>query len=105
VTHVAERLLADAERRSLEARRQETLAIRDDIQERLSRLEWRVQLSRESMTRAQEHVMRAYALQHFTRSGGTRSFFERLWPATYEDVLNDLPRENAAHRSDPASNL
>jgi hypothetical protein len=102
---VMERLIEAAERRSLAARREAALVVRDDIRQRLAKLESRIQLSRESMTRAQEHVMRAYALQHFTRSGGTRSFFERLWPATYEDVLNDLPRENAAHRSDPASNL
>lgn len=81
------RLIDLAERRSLEARREETLAIREDIQERLTRLEWRVQLSRESMARAQEHVMRAYALQSFVRMGGTRSFFERLWPDAYEEAL------------------
>lgn len=80
-------LLGAAERRSLEARRAETLAIREDIHERLNRLEWRVQLSRESMARAQEHVMRAYALQSFTRLGGTKSFFERLWPDVYEEAL------------------
>jgi hypothetical protein len=80
-------LLAAAERRSLDAKREETLAIREDIRARLSRLEWRLQLSRESMARAQEHVMRAYALRSFTRLGGTKSFFERLWPDAYEEAL------------------
>lgn len=89
LAHAVQRLLALAERRSLEARREETLAIREDIHERLTRLEWRVQLSRESMARAQEHVMRAYALQSFTRLGGTKSFFERLWPEAYEEALRE----------------
>jgi len=101
VAHVVKRLLDDAERRSLEARRQETLAIRDDIRERLNRLEWRVQLSRESMARAQEHVMRAYALSSFTRLGGTKSFFERLWPDTYEEAL----RHDGERPSTPPESL
>jgi hypothetical protein len=99
VAHAVQRLLADAERRSLDARREETLAIRDDIRERLNRLEWRVQLSRESMARAQEHVMRAYALSSFTRLGGTKSFFERLWPDTYEEALRHDRGGSPAHGS------
>ncbi|MGE5525844.1 MAG: hypothetical protein ACM3SS_19175 [Rhodospirillaceae bacterium] len=87
LSQTLERLIEAAERRSLEARREETIAIREDVQRRLRRLEWRTQLSRESMARAQEHVMRAYALQTFTRLGGTRSFFERMWPEIYEEAL------------------
>ncbi len=87
LTHAVQQLLDAAERRSLEARHEESLAIRNDIQERLARLEWRVQLSRESMARAQEHVLRAYALRDFIHRGGTKSFFERYWPDTYEEAV------------------
>jgi hypothetical protein len=97
VTHVVQRLLADSERCSLDARREETVAIRDDIRERLNRLEWCVQLSRESMAHAQEHVMRAYALSGFTRLGGTKSFFERLGPDTYEEALRHDREGSPAH--------
>jgi len=92
----ARRLLMLAERRSLEARREQTLVIREVIQERFARLEWRLQLSRQSMARAQEHVIRGYAMQEFTRRGGTKSFFERMWPDAYEDALRHDPTPQAA---------
>lgn len=83
------RLLAHAERRSLEARSIEARAVQRDIAERLARLEHRVQLSRQSLARAQEHVMRALAIREFLKSGGTRALFERYWSDTFEHALRD----------------
>lgn len=87
VAGVIQQLLLLAERRSLEARRIEALAVQDDIAERLERLEQRMQLSRQSLARTQEHIMRAHAVREFERCGGTKSFFERLWPDTFEEAL------------------
>lgn len=89
VQSAIQRLLSVAEQRSLEARRMEALAVHRDITDRLASLEQRVQLSRQSLARAQEHVMRARAMLEFLRCGGTKAFFERYWPDTFEDALRD----------------
>lgn len=91
---VIARLLAQAELRSIEARSLEARAVQHDIAERLSRLERRVHLSRQSLARAQEHVMRALAIREFLKGGGTRALFERYWSDTFEHALRDsyVPR-------------
>ncbi len=80
-------MLAIAERRGLAARAEEARAIAMDLTTRLSELEERVSLSRQSLARAQEHVMRAYALRAFEASGGTRACFDRYWPETFDEML------------------
>lgn len=89
VAAVIQRLLSHAQQRSLEARRMEALAVQTDITERLAVLERRVLLSRQSLARAQEHVMRALAIREFLHSGGTKAHFERYWADTFEDALRD----------------
>lgn len=80
-------LLTAAERRNMLAYSEEVKAISEEIRGRLALLEQRVNLSRQSLARAQEHVVRAVALRTFCASGGTRSHFENIWPDVFESAL------------------
>lgn len=80
-------LMAATERRNTHARAEEARTVSDEIRGRLATLEHRVHLSRQSLARAQEHVVRAIALKAFCASGGTRSHFENVWPDVFESAL------------------
>jgi CheY-like chemotaxis protein len=86
---VIEGLLTAAEERSLDARVAETGVIARELNSRLADLSRRVLLSKQSLARAQEHVMRAHALRTFAELGGSRSLFDRYWPETFESTLRD----------------
>lgn len=86
---VIEYLLNAAEERSLDARVAETSVIARELNTRLGDLSRRVLLSKESLARAQEHVMRAHALRTFSEYGGTRSLFDRYWPEVFESTLRE----------------
>jgi DNA-binding response OmpR family regulator len=86
---VIEYLLNAAEERSLDARVAETNAIAGELNTRLADLSRRVLLSKQSLARAQEHVMRAHALRTFSEYGGTRSLFDRYWPEIFESTLRE----------------
>jgi DNA-binding response OmpR family regulator len=100
---IIEHLLNAAEDRSLDARVAETNIIAGELNTRLADLSRRVMLSKQSLARAQEHVMRAYALRTFAEYGGTRSLFDRYWPETFESTLRasygaqpqDMPGERS----------
>jgi hypothetical protein len=82
-----DRLLLLAGERGLEARKFAVAHVTEEISERLAHIEQKIYLSRQSFARVQEHVMRAQAMRQFHRYGGTRAFFDRLWPDIFEEAL------------------
>lgn len=84
---VMDTLLGYAAQRALNARVEEASAISRELHTRLADLSRRVLLSRQSLARAQEHVMRAYGLRAFTSAGGTPASFEQLWSDTFDHML------------------
>ncbi|HWI14529.1 MAG TPA: hypothetical protein VNT02_09760, partial [Burkholderiales bacterium] len=87
ILHAISSLMSATERRNAHARTEAARTVSNEIHGRLAALEHRVHLSRQSLARAQEHVMRAIALRSFTSSGGTRSDFENVWLEVFESAL------------------
>ena len=80
-------LLRGAEARSLEARVAEIKAVRNSIQDYLSRLDGRLEGNSERLIRANERLLRANAYSAFVDSGGARAHFASLWPSVFGEIV------------------
>lgn len=82
-----ERLLQRCAERALAARMAIRDTVRSDLEQRLTLRAGSLPGSHASFARAQEHVLRNQALAYFTEAGGSKAWFDRLWPDIFEDAL------------------
>lgn len=83
MTLVVRHLITVAEERSEQAGRETTDAVRRELSARLARLQLRTKLSLDLLACTQEQIVRACAYAKYQRWGGTRSCFDRWWPAAF----------------------
>jgi DNA-binding response OmpR family regulator len=89
----ADSLMRQKELAGLEARMAEIQAIRDEINERLALVSFKLRKLEIQNIKAQDRALKAKASQAFSDAGGTRADFERMWPDIYEQAMNsfDIP--------------
>ncbi|MGE5522424.1 MAG: hypothetical protein ACM3SS_01825 [Rhodospirillaceae bacterium] len=82
-----ERLLQHCADRALAAHMAIRDTVRRDLEQRLTMRAGPLRGSHAFFARAQEHVLRNQALGYFTEAGGSKAWFDRLWPELFEDAL------------------
>ena len=87
VPEVMQELLLSASERSLHARQFAVARVCEEMDQRLAHLVQKIRLSRHTLARAQENLVRAEAMREFQRHGGAKAFFDRLWPDMFDEAL------------------
>ncbi len=80
-------LVEAAETRNREAFLEETRSIREQLSERLERLDKMKQAAEQHLDHALQEVLRAHALADFIKAGGKRAVFDQLWPKALKDAV------------------
>jgi DNA-binding response OmpR family regulator len=91
----ADSLMRKKELAGLAARMAEIQAIRDEVNERLVLVPFKLRKLELQSIKAQDRALKAKASQAFSDAGGTRADFERMWPDIYEQAMSSIDLHEA----------